>query len=147
MKQITCPYCGKEVTGNHRYEVKCYHCGKHSYLTEGMIPEQEKREMLAAARQYAFAYVPQHVREYVDKYGLAQSGPTTLRWFRDHDEEAYRKITQFLDEKLDEQTLRSLHKEYDGEMPFVLFALDRLDFPLQRASLEWEADHTGSSEF
>lgn len=147
MKQITCPYCGKQVTGNHRYEVKCYHCGNYSYLTKGLPAEQEKKELSEAAHEYAYAYVPQHVREYADKYGLAQSGPTTLRWFRDHEEEAYRAIVQFLDEKLDEEVLSKLHKEHNRTMPFVLFALDYLHFPLQRASLEWEADQTGSSEF
>ncbi|MBN6186104.1 hypothetical protein JQN58_03760 [Aneurinibacillus sp. BA2021] len=147
MEQITCPYCEKQVTGNHRYEVKCYQCGKYSYLTDACTVEQEKRELAAEAGQYAYAYVPQHVREYADKYGLAQSGPTTLRWFRDHEEEAERKIQQFIAEKLDEQVLRRLHEEHDGSLPFLLFALDRLDFPVPRASLEWEADQTSSSEF
>jgi hypothetical protein len=147
MKQITCPYCGKQITGNHRYEVKCYQCRKYSYLTEGLSFEEEKRELQDEARQFAYAYVPQNVREYVDKYGLAQSGPTTLRWFRDHEEQAYQTMSQFLDEKLNEQTLRELHEKHDGTMPFLLFMLDQLAFPLHRSSLDWQADETSSSEF
>ncbi|MFT9849317.1 hypothetical protein [Aneurinibacillus sp. REN35] len=147
MEQITCPYCGKQVTGNHRYEVKCYQCGKYSYVTEGCTADQEKHELAEAAGHYAYAYVPQHVREYADKYGLAQSGPTTLRWFRDHEEEANQKMKQFLAEKLDEHVLCKLHEEHDGTMPFLLYVLDSLEFPVPRASLEWEADQTSSSEF
>ncbi|AMA72426.1 hypothetical protein SAMN04489735_101126 [Aneurinibacillus thermoaerophilus] len=147
MKQIACPYCGKQVTGNHRYEVKCYHCGKYSYLTDGLSAVEEKQELYDAARQYAYTYVPEDVREYVDKYGLAQSGPTTLRWFRDHEEDAYRKMKKFLDEQLDEQTLKRLHDKHDGKLPFVLFVLDFLNFPLRRASLEWQLDQSSSCDF
>jgi phage FluMu protein Com len=147
MENITCPHCGKSIAGNHRYEVKCYHCGTYNYLTDNISVEDEKKELYDAARQYAYAYVPENVREYVEKYGLAQSGPTTLRWFRDHEEEAFQKMKQFLDDKLNEETLRALHAEHKGDLPFVLFTLDHLNFPLRRAALEWDLDPSGSCDF
>lgn len=147
MNEFTCPHCGKSVAGNHRYEVKCYQCNRYTYLIEGLSLEQEKQELYNAADQYAYAYVPKIVREYVDKYGLAQSGPNTLRWFRDHEAEALVLIKSFLDEKLTENTLHQLHEQYTYDMPFLLYVLDALHFPVHRAPLEWDAEGSDSSEF
>lgn len=147
MNEFLCPHCGKPVAGNHRYEVRCYQCGRYTYLTEGLSLEAEKQELYNAASGYAYAYVPQNVREYVDKYGLAQSGPNTLRWFRDHEAEAFANIKAFLNEKLTEEMLRQLHEQYENDMPFVLYVLDTLHFPVHRAPLEWDVEGSDSSEF
>ncbi|WP_047152123.1 hypothetical protein [Aneurinibacillus tyrosinisolvens] len=147
MKQLTCPRCGKEITGNHEYEVKCYQCGKYSYLSENKSFEEEKAKLYPIARQYAYAYVPENVREYVDKYGLAQSGPTTLKWFKDHEQEAYEKIVQFINERITGETLWTLQKQYDGKGPFLLYALDSLSFPIKRAPLDWDFEQSDSFDF
>ncbi|WCK53386.1 hypothetical protein PP175_18810 [Aneurinibacillus sp. Ricciae_BoGa-3] len=147
MREITCPYCTKELTGNHRYEVRCYHCGKYIYLTEGLSPEDNMRRLQEMVPQYAYAYVPKKVREYVDKYGLAQSGPTTLKWFKDNEAEARQKIEAFISEKVDPETLSELHRAYKGDAPFLLYVLDKLRFPVPRAPLEWDIDSFDSAEF
>lgn len=150
MRTITCPKCKKELAGNYQYEVRCYHCGKYSYLTEALTFAEEKDFLLAMVSQYSYAYVPKKVREYVDKYGLAQSGPTTLKWFRDHDEEAQRKMKSFIDGHVTAASLQKLHQEHNGTMPFMpflLFILDHLAFPIERASLEWNLDVSDSCDF
>ncbi|WP_027417803.1 hypothetical protein [Aneurinibacillus terranovensis] len=147
MKTINCPHCGKELTGNHNYEVRCYHCGRYSYLLDGLPFAAEKARLHDMAAQYAYAYVPKNVREYVDKYGLAQSGPTILKWFKDNEAEAKTKLEQFVKEHVTTESLRELHREYTGKEPFLLFVLDHLNFPIERASLEWDLDSSDSSDF
>lgn len=146
MKQFVCPHCSKTVAGEQKFEVKCYHCGKYVYLTDGLTPQDEKKRLLTMASQFAYAYVPKNVREYVDKFGLAQSGPTTLKWFKEHEQAAQTEMQQFLDQ-VDDDTLRSLHQQYEGDKPFLLYVLDEMKFPIDRAPLDWGTVDTDNCDF
>lgn len=147
MKQILCTHCGKTVAGEQKFEVKCYHCGKYVYLTEGLTPQDEKKHLQTMASQFAYAYVPRNVREYVDKFGLSQSGPSTLKWFREHEENVTGEIVTFLERQIDEESLKNLHERYPGDKPLILFVLDELKFPIARAQLEWNNVDTDNFEF
>lgn len=146
MKQIVCAHCGKTVAGEQKFEVKCYHCGKYVYLTDGLTPQDEKRRLQTMASQFAYAYVPKMVREYVDRFGLSQSGPTTLKWFKEHEHAVEAEMQHFLDQVEDDDLL-ALHLRYPGDKPFLLFVLDELKFPIERAQLEWSNVDTDNFEF
>lgn len=146
MKQIVCIHCGNTVAGEQKFEVRCYHCGKYVYLTEGLTPQDQKKHLQTMASQFAYAYVPKNVREYVDRFGLSQD-PTTLKWFRDHEEDVKNKIEDFLEDNINEESLKELYERYQGDKPFILFVLDELKFPIDRSHLEWSTVDVDNCEY
>ncbi|GAB7387621.1 hypothetical protein BSNK01_14580 [Bacillaceae bacterium] len=129
-----CPQCGNALFGHYAFEVRCYFCGKYFYINATSTADLRER-LLAQVPRYAPEYIPQEVRDYLEKSDLSQSGPVILRWYRQQEHKAAEQIGKFLRERLDERTLERLLNAYDGRVPLLPFVLESLDYPVKRTPL------------
>lgn len=133
-QNIACPYCEHELFGHIEFEAKCYKCHRYFYRYRNL--DDFKKRLLQQVKEIAGEYVPQHVRNYLKKTDLSQSGPVILQWYRRQEEQAAESIAEHIEHQADDRLLESCLRTYEGTQPFLHELLEALEYPVKRHSLE-----------